>query len=71
MAGGDSAAAALAGELTWSERDLGWAARWRLAAGGRVVAWGIKGVSFDEAFRAAARGAVQVLSGHGEPGQAG
>ncbi len=62
--GGD---AALAGNLVWSERDLGWVADWRLAWGGGTFGWRISGVNFDEAFRSAVRGAAQVLSGNGEP----
>jgi hypothetical protein len=29
--------------------------------------WQIRGVGFDDAFRNGMRGAVQVLSGHGQP----
>lgn len=58
---------ALAGTLTWSDAELGWIAEWRLAFAGRTYAWRIKGVSFDDAFRSALRGAAQVLSGNGEP----
>lgn len=58
---------ALAGSLVWSEQALGWKADWRLAADDRTFAWRITGVSFDEAFRNAMRGAAQILSGNGEP----
>jgi hypothetical protein len=57
----------LAGSLVWSEQALGWKADWRLALDGRTFAWRISGVSFDEAFRNAMRGAAQILSGNGEP----
>jgi len=63
-AGGDLA---LAGSIVWSDRDLGWVADWRLAPAGQTHRWQIRGVSFDEAFRNAMRGAVQILSGNGSP----
>lgn len=58
---------ALVGQLIWSEQELGWAASWSLAASGVLHHWHIRGVSFDEAFRNAAGGAAQILSGHGDP----
>jgi uncharacterized protein len=58
---------ALAGSLVWSEEALGWVADWRLASGGEIHRWRISGVSFDDAFRNAVRGAAQIMSGHGEP----
>jgi hypothetical protein len=57
----------LLGSIVWSDADLGWIAHWRLYVGGRTYGWSIRGVSFDEAFRNAVRGAAQVLSGNGEP----
>ncbi|MBA3518953.1 MAG: DUF2066 domain-containing protein [Rhizobiales bacterium] len=62
--GGDLA---LAGKLVWSDEALGWIAGWRLASEGHTYHWQIRGVSFDEAFRSAMRGAAQILSGHGAP----
>lgn len=62
--GGDIA---LAGSIVWSDQDLGWVADWRLAATGKTHRWQVRGVSFDEAFRNAMRGAVQILSGNGSP----
>ncbi|MCW3474988.1 DUF2066 domain-containing protein [Limobrevibacterium gyesilva] len=56
----------LDGTLTWSDAAFGWVGEWRLAWQGRDIAWGITGVSFDEAFRNAVRGAMGVLSGHAE-----
>jgi hypothetical protein len=64
VAGGD---VALAGRLVWSEAALGWIADWRLSTRDATYRWRIRGVNFDEAFRAATRGAAQVLSGHGQP----
>jgi hypothetical protein len=64
-AGGD---VALAGSLVWSDTALGWIATWRLPWQGRTYRWQIKGVNFDEAFRAGMRGAAQILSGNGQPG---
>jgi hypothetical protein len=62
--GGDQA---LAGTLVWSDEARGWLAEWRLNAGGQAYRWRISGVSFDDAFRNALRGAAQVLSGNGQP----
>lgn len=64
QAGGDQA---LAGRLEWSDADRGWIAEWRLAFAGREYDWHVAGVSFDDAFRNALRGAAQVLSGNGRP----
>lgn len=64
QAGADQA---LAGSIVWSDAELGWVADWRLASGGRAYAWQVRGVSFDEAFRVAMRGAAQILSGNGSP----
>ena len=64
QSGGDQA---LAGTLVWSDAALGWIATWRLRSGGEVHEWRVSGVSFDEAFRNALRGAAQVLSGNGRP----
>lgn len=63
-AGGDLA---LVGRLVWSEEALGWIADWRLDSAAQTYRWRLRGVSFDEGFRNAMRGAVQVLSGHGQP----
>jgi uncharacterized protein len=63
-AGGDNA---LAGIISWSDADRGWIAEWRLVVDGKTYGWRISGVSFDDAFRNALRGAAQVLSGNGEP----
>ena len=60
-------AVALRGTLAWSEQALGWVGDWHLIQAGREHAWGIRGVSFDEAFRDAVRGAMQLLAGKGEP----
>jgi hypothetical protein len=58
---------ALFGSLIWSDKALGWVAKWRLDFEGRTYRWEIRGVSFDAAFRNALRGAAQVLSGNGAP----
>lgn len=63
--GGDLA---LVGNLVWSHEALGWIANWRLDSHGQTYDWRIRGVSFDEAFRNAMRGAAQILSGNGAPG---
>ncbi len=64
QAGGD---VPLLGRLTWSDADLGWVADWSIAFEGKTYDWQARGVSFDEAFRVAMRGAAQVLSGNGLP----
>lgn len=61
------AAQALAGSIVWSDKELGWIADWRLAMAGKTYSWQVRGVSFDEAFRVAMRGAAQILSGNGQP----
>jgi hypothetical protein len=58
---------ALAGTLTWSDSALGWIADWRMRSDAKNYRWQIRGVGFDDAFRNGMRGAVQVLSGHGQP----
>jgi len=58
---------ALVGSLVWSDAELGWIADWVIAAKGQTYKWQIRGVSFDDAFRNAIRGAAQVLSGNGNP----
>jgi len=57
----------LAGNLVWSDADLGWVATWRLKHDGEAHQWVVRGVNFDEAFRVAMRGAAQILSGNGTP----
>jgi hypothetical protein len=64
QAGADKA---LAGSIVWSDSELGWIADWRLAMAGKTYTWQVRGVSFDEAFRVAMRGAAQILSGNGQP----
>lgn len=63
-AGGDLP---LVGDLVWSDKDLGWVASWRLDRVGATTRWGERGISFDDAFRDAVKGAMQALSGHGDP----
>jgi hypothetical protein len=58
---------ALVGRMSFSEQAFGWIADWRVEHDGRMYAWSVRGVNFDEAFRNAMRGAAQVLSGHGTP----
>jgi hypothetical protein len=53
----------LTGTLRWSEPDFGWVGEWHLSWHGRDHAWRIAGVSFDEAFREAMRGAMAILAG--------
>ncbi len=63
----------LSGELDWSDSEGGWIATWGLNIQQNAdnkpheVRWQARGVSFDDAFRLALKGAAQVLSGNGEP----
>jgi hypothetical protein len=57
----------LVGRLVWDDRELGWAAQWRMDWGDRTHRWQVRGVTFDEAFRRGIGGAAQVLSGNGDP----
>lgn len=63
-AGGD---VPLAITLEWSDQALGWVANYRMVNEKGVQDWSASGISFDEAFRIAMRGAAQVLSGNGPP----
>jgi uncharacterized protein len=64
-AGGDLA---LAGSLAWSDEAPGWISDWHLlVANGGSYRWGDRGGNFDQAFRRAATGAEQILSGNGQP----
>ena len=58
---------ALSGSIVWSDKEFGWIADWRLAMAGKTYTWQVRGVSFDEAFRVAMKGAAQILSGNGQP----
>lgn len=59
--------AAVVGSLVLSEAAHGWVGTWHLDWQGRGYDWGLSGVNFDEAFRQAVRGAMQIVSGHGLP----
>ena len=48
----------LQGTLLWSDADAGWVADWQMDG----AAWSVRGVSFDEAFRAGVGGAALRLS---------
>ncbi|MDK1374999.1 MULTISPECIES: DUF2066 domain-containing protein [unclassified Sinorhizobium] len=59
---------ALVGTISWNDEALGWIADWQLTEdAGKRYRWQIRGVSFDDAFRNAIRGAAQILSGNGAP----
>jgi hypothetical protein len=55
------------GTLDWSDAAFGWVAHWQTDWNGRHAIWSERGVSFDDAFRAALAGALGVASGHGPP----
>lgn len=63
IAKGPGGAVALVGALDWSDADAGWVCRWTLLAGGRRQVWEVRGVSFDEGFRAGVGGAAKRLAG--------
>ncbi len=52
------------GSLLWSDAAHGWIAAWQANWRGRGASWGVSGVSFDEAFRDAVRGALGLVAGH-------
>lgn len=71
-AGSTTGAIPLSGDLEWNESALGWVATWTLSdqhSGNKPhdVIWQVRGVSFDDAFRTALKGAAQILSGNGDP----
>ncbi len=59
--------ALVAGTLYFDEAKPGWIGSWRMRWRGANFAWGISGVSYDEAFRSLMRGVARVASGHGAP----
>jgi uncharacterized protein len=62
-----SADGTISGTLRWSEAALGWIAEWSLVLGGNAYGWSVRGVSFDQAFRNAIAGAMQIAAGNGNP----
>ena len=53
----------LEGKLVWSDNDFGWNADWRLVQEGKERGtWSVRGVSFDDAYRAGVGGAAELLS---------
>lgn len=59
--------ALVAGTLDFDESLPGWVGKWRWRWRGVDYSWGIKGGSFDKAFRDICRGVLRVASGHGAP----
>jgi hypothetical protein len=57
------------GTLRWSDADPGWRGVWRSAGdpGSEMKTWGIRGVSFDDAYRDLVWGAMAIESGHDLP----
>ena len=53
----------VSGTLRWSDADPGWAGDWRSES----KAWGVNGVSFDEAYRDLVQGAMAIASKHTLP----
>ena len=54
----------VSGTLLWSDAAHGWIATWQARWHGRGAHWENTGVSFDEAFRSAVRGALGLAAGH-------
>jgi uncharacterized protein len=59
--------ALVTGTLEFKESLPGWVGTWQWRWRGVDYAWGIQGVSFDEAFRDIVRGVLRAASGHGPP----
>jgi hypothetical protein len=56
------------GTLRWSNTDPGWTGAWHAGGpGSEDKVWGIKGASFDEAYRDLVWGAMASASGHALP----
>jgi hypothetical protein len=55
------------GTLVWSDAALGWIANWQAAYHGRIIKWGGRGASFDQAYENALLGALAIVSGHLPP----
>jgi hypothetical protein len=57
------------GTVRWSDADPGWIGAWHTGGeqGPDSKSWGIKGVSFDEAYRDLVWGAMAIASGHTLP----
>jgi hypothetical protein len=63
-----SDAMVVSGTLRWSDGDAGWVGAWQTDdSTAAAQSWGIKGVSFDEAFRDLVWGAMAIASGHTPP----
>lgn len=62
IAAHDGGVALLRGSMTWSDADFGWNFDWHLGGSGDPVTWEIRGVSFDEGFRAGVARAATELS---------
>lgn len=58
----------IVGTLAWSETLPGWIGIWHARWHGADHAWGVKGVSYDDAFKNLVQGVVLLASGHGAPG---
>jgi len=57
----------VSGMLDWSDNDHGWIASWQALWKNQITRWGVRGISFDEAFANALAGALGIASGHGVP----
>ncbi len=54
----------LTGVLAWSDEAAGWVAEWRSGGAAGEARWGVRGVSFDDAYRSGIGGVAARLSGH-------
>jgi len=58
---------AVSGTLAWNIQALGWVGDWSVRQDGADHDWGVRGVSYDDAFAAMVRGAVMLAAGTGTP----
>ncbi len=64
---GKNSEGVLIGQLAWNDKKLDWSAQWQMDLDGKSHRWRLSAPTYDEAFRRGIGGAVQMLSGNGEP----
>ena len=58
---------AVPGTLAWNIQARGWVGDWSVRQDGADHDWGVRGVSYDDAFAAMVRGVVMLAAGTGTP----